>query len=216
MDKLTQPDRRAQRRAHRREQNRTDILDAAEQVFGACGIYDGSLRKIADRSGFSPAAIYLFFDNKQHLLAEVLTRRSDELIQIARASSTWNVSPLEKLHRFIDVAIEYFTARPHFRLLLQHIRGGPTITWPVLAEFAEEVHRRYLNAMDVLADIIREGQGTGEIRGGDPRALAQLYTTLINEFLLLAYDANRAGNGTLAPEEFHSLIDGALRSAGAP
>ena len=46
----TQPDRRAQRRAHRQaqsRQNRVDILDAAEKIFGERGIHNGSLREIA-------------------------------------------------------------------------------------------------------------------------------------------------------------------------
>ncbi len=37
------------------------------------------MREIAARSGFSSAALYLFFDDKQHLLSEVLNRRGDEL-----------------------------------------------------------------------------------------------------------------------------------------
>ncbi|MCU1358997.1 MAG: TetR/AcrR family transcriptional regulator [Ilumatobacteraceae bacterium] len=55
------------------------ILDAAEKVFGRDGIHDGSLRNIATQSGFSTAGIYLFFENKQHLLAETLSRRGTEL-----------------------------------------------------------------------------------------------------------------------------------------
>ena len=92
-------DIRLQRRAKRRAQNRTDILDAAEFVFAHEGFKDGSLRKIAERSGFSPAAIYLFFDNKERLVAETLSRRGDELLiewptvsSTRWASSTWSLT----------------------------------------------------------------------------------------------------------------------------
>jgi AcrR family transcriptional regulator len=71
-------DRKAERRATRRAENRTEILDAAERVFGEDGLRDGSMRKIATESGFSTAAIYLFFENKQDLVAETLSRRGGE------------------------------------------------------------------------------------------------------------------------------------------
>ena len=83
----TKPDRRAQRREQRQaqsRQNRVDLLDAAEKIFGERGIHNGSMREIADEAGFSAAAIYLFFENKQHLLSETLTRRGDELIPVIR------------------------------------------------------------------------------------------------------------------------------------
>jgi AcrR family transcriptional regulator len=210
-----QPDRQAQRRAARREQSRTEIIDAAERVFGEYGIHDGSLRKIADQSGFSAAAIYLFFDNKQHLLAETLTRRSDELIQMTRDAAAWDVTPLDKLHRFIDIAIDFFAERPYFGLLLRHLRGGPTITWPVLVEFAEDVHGRYLDSMELLAEIIEDGQAMGQIREGNGSALAHLYMVLITEFILLGVAADESNAGPLTPEQFHGLVDGSLRTGGS-
>jgi AcrR family transcriptional regulator len=209
-----QPDRQALRRAARREQSRTEILDAAEQVFGEYGIHDGSLRKIADQSGFSPAAIYLFFDNKQHLLAETLTRRSDELIKLTRAAAEQEVTPLDQLHRFIDVAIDFFAERPYFGLLLRHLRGGPTITWPVLVEFAEDVHRRYLDSMKLLARIIEDGQAVGQIREGDGFSFAHLYMVLITEFILLGAESNESKGGALTPEQFHAFVDGSFRKGG--
>src|SRR5229473_1025769 len=57
-------DVRTRRRGARREQSQGDILDAAERVFGEDGIHSGSVRRIAELSGFSPGAIYLFFENK--------------------------------------------------------------------------------------------------------------------------------------------------------
>src|ERR1700712_3841788 len=98
-DSAVRTERRAERRAPRRAENRTEILDAAEKVFGARGLRDGSLREIGEESGFSPAAIYLFFDNKQHLVAETLSRRGDELIAAVSLEAASDVTPLAKLHR---------------------------------------------------------------------------------------------------------------------
>jgi AcrR family transcriptional regulator len=209
---LAPAERKAQRQANRRSQSRIEILDAAERVFGEYGLRDGSTRKIAHESGFSTASIYVLFENKKQLLAETLIRRSDELAAITRASVDPLRSPLANLHLTFNAAIDFFGARPSFRLMLRQIRGGPTITWPILEEYSEEVHKRSLDAMDFISDIIRQGQENGEIRSGNSYALAHLVSMLVTEFI--SFDAEP--NGTLSRSEFHDFIDGSLRAVDAP
>jgi len=204
----TDTDRRAARRAARRAQNRADILDAAERVFGRDGIRDGSVRTIAAQAGFSTAGIYLFFDNKQQLLADTLTRRGDELVDVLRQVAARDAPPLERIHDVIDASVAFFAARPDFRLLLRQIRGGATITGPVLAEYAGDVDARFAAAMDILTEIVRMGQAAGDIRRGDARTLAHMFAVLVNEYVLL--DAATA-DAQLSGDEFHALVDGALR-----
>jgi TetR/AcrR family transcriptional regulator len=211
-DSPTQPDRRAQRRAARRAQSRTEILDAAERVFGEDGIRDGSLRNIAALAGFSTAAIYLFFENKQQLVSETLTRRGDELNGAIRAVAESDLAPLDKLHQIMDDTTGFFAERPHFRLLIRHIRGGATITGPVLAEFASDVDARFREAMTLLAGIVRDGQEIGQIRDGNERAIAHMYSVLVNEFILLDPSPDGEDIGALTSTQFHGLIDGAFRS----
>jgi AcrR family transcriptional regulator len=213
-DSSVKVDRRAERRAARRAENRTEILDAAEQVFGANGLRDGSLREIGEASGFSTAAIYLFFDNKQHLVAETLSRRGDELIEAIRRETERDLAPLEKLHRIVDATALFFAERPNFRLLLRHLRGGATITGPILAEYGSGASARFDEVMGVLAGVVRDGQAAGEIRDGDARALAHLYSVLVNEFVLLTSSVD-AHVGTLTATQFHALIDGAFSERGS-
>ena len=81
-------DPRSRRRAARRAASTADILDAAERVFSEDGLRDGSLRRIAELSGYSTAAIYKFFDSKQHLVTETLNRRADEYLSEVRTAAT--------------------------------------------------------------------------------------------------------------------------------
>jgi AcrR family transcriptional regulator len=207
-----QLDRRAERRASRRAESRAEILDAAEKVFGEDGIRDGSLRKIAELAGFSPAAIYLFFENKQDLLSETCIRRADEWDGVVRGVAESDIDPLDKVHQIIDLGIDFFTDRPHFRLLLRHIRGGPAVTGPVLAEFADNVDARYLEVVLHLARVVQEGQASGQLRAGNDRSLAHLFLVLLNEFVLFGVNSDESNLGTLSPGQFHDFIDGALRN----
>jgi AcrR family transcriptional regulator len=48
------------------------ILDAARAVFEADGLEGASLRAIAARAGYTPAALYFHFESKEAIYAEVL------------------------------------------------------------------------------------------------------------------------------------------------
>jgi AcrR family transcriptional regulator len=61
-------ERREQRRERRHSQTREDILAAAREVLLERGAADLSLREIARRADFSPAALYKYFDNKDDVI----------------------------------------------------------------------------------------------------------------------------------------------------
>jgi AcrR family transcriptional regulator len=48
------------------------ILGAAKQIFAAEGLEGASLRAIAVRAGYTPAALYFHFESKEAIYAEVL------------------------------------------------------------------------------------------------------------------------------------------------
>src|SRR5712672_3351090 len=64
--------RRAGRQQAVSEHKRELILDAAREVFAAEGLEGASLRAIATRAGYTPAALYFHFDSKEAIYAEVL------------------------------------------------------------------------------------------------------------------------------------------------
>jgi AcrR family transcriptional regulator len=64
--------RRDGRREAVSEHKRALILDAARVVFEAEGLEGASLRAIAARAGYTPAALYFHFDSKEAIYAEML------------------------------------------------------------------------------------------------------------------------------------------------
>jgi AcrR family transcriptional regulator len=204
-------DKRVQRRVARHEHSRGEILDAAEQVFGEDGPRNGSLRRIAELSGFSPAGIYLFFENKGDLLAETLRRRGDEWTSEVQGVAQGKADPMEMLHQIVDLAIDFFANYPYFRLLLRHIDRGVAMSEP-----ASEVEGHYHEVVTQIANIIAQGQEVGQIRAGPTRPLAHLYSVLVNEFVLLDAAGGEAWSSTLFVEQFHEFVDGAFRVTPKP
>jgi AcrR family transcriptional regulator len=197
-------DPRSRRRAARRAASTADILDAAERVFSEDGLRDGSLRRIAELSGYSTAAIYKFFDSKHHLVTETLNRRADEYLVDLKTAAARDGTPLERLHLIVDAAAAYFSGHKQFSSLVRQLQGAEAILGPVLAAFADDVDGRYGQAMTMMSDLVRDGQRSGEIRAGDPRALAHLAAVLTNEYVLADLPLTRA--------EFQAVFEGALRA----
>ena len=193
-------DKRVQRRAARHAQSRVEILDAAEQVFGEGGPRHGSIRRIAELSGFSPAGIYLFFESKQHLLAETLMRRGDEWIGAVRGVTEGDDDPMEMLHRIVDTGDRLLFPRyPYFRLLLRHIDRGATMTEPV-----GDGEGHYLDVVTQIGNVITKGQRNGQIRAGGTSPSSPICTPCSltsSSFSMLRIDQQRmapfqSGNST--------------------
>ena len=73
------------RREREREAHRQQIMDAAEEIFGARGYADVTIEDIAEKADFSVGSIYNFFGGKQDLFDPVMQRiaqgRIDDLEQ---------------------------------------------------------------------------------------------------------------------------------------
>jgi len=108
----------AQRRARAKENLRRAILDAARELFATEEYQAVSLRRIAEKIEYSPAAIYLHFQDKKeilfHLIEEgfaMLSARLEEL-QVA--------DPVERLRQGAPVYLDFAFTQPHYyRLMFQ-------------------------------------------------------------------------------------------------
>ena len=71
---MTRPDKNAAKREH--------ILAAAKALFAEAGLEGASLRAIAARAGYTPAALYFHFPSREAIYAEVLR---DSLMRLKAA-----------------------------------------------------------------------------------------------------------------------------------
>jgi AcrR family transcriptional regulator len=177
-------------------------------VFGEDGIHGGSLRRVAEVSGFSVGALYLFFESKADLLVKTLERRGKEWDDAVQAIAAGSAAPLVRLHEVIDFVISFLSEHPQFRALLSQIsRGSVVAGFSLAAPATDDGH--FSSIMAALEGLVEEGQDRGEIRPGDPTSLAHLYSVLVNEYALLGATP---GIAMLTESQFHGVVDGALRT----
>lgn len=120
----------AQRKKHRRQtvkdHKRTLILEAAREVFTLQGLEGASLRAIASRAGYTPAALYFHFESKEAIYAELL-RLSLETLKRAVDAAVVLAGPCpgDRLHAAAMAFFTFYAEHPHdLDLGFYLLRGG--------------------------------------------------------------------------------------------
>eukprot|EP01041_Mallomonas_annulata_P026756 gene26756-48174_t len=74
-----QQQQRQQRQLAMSDTRRALVLDAARSVFAEKGVEGASIREIARRAGYTPGAIYSYFDSKEAIYAALLAESLERL-----------------------------------------------------------------------------------------------------------------------------------------
>jgi AcrR family transcriptional regulator len=169
--------RREQRRLQVQDLSRTQLLDAAEEVFGSKGFHDATLKEVAELAEFSVGSVYSFFENKDDLFLQVFLRRGVEFMAGLEAITSGQGSATEVLERLVEYEIRFF--REHHRFGRLYFRySSPTLLSPDrLVDQGLAVN--FERSMAMQADVFARGQATGELRAGDPLVFARLFSGLV-------------------------------------
>jgi AcrR family transcriptional regulator len=118
-------DRRSGRRKAVSELKRGLILDAARRVFEAEGLEGASLRSIAAAAGYTPAALYFHFEDKEAIYAEVLRVSLATLEEAVGRAILLTVSPADRLRAAAMAFFRYYADNPRdLDLGFYLFRGG--------------------------------------------------------------------------------------------
>jgi AcrR family transcriptional regulator len=164
----------AQPKWRRRPESRPQqIIEAALEVFGECGLANARLQDIADRAGVSKGTIYLYFPNKEELFREMIRQTAVAAIETGERTITTG-SPTEQLVAAMRAYWAYVRS-PAF-ITIHRLVVGELHQFPDLAEFfAENVVTRGLK---LLSGIIQRGIDAGEFRQIEPMCAARMLVAL--------------------------------------
>ena len=152
---------------------RERILDIALELFTEQGYERTSLRQIAERLGFSKAAIYYHFASKEDILMTLHLRLHEFGKDALRSMDDADWSPAtwaDLLDRFIDQLLE------HRALFILHERNRAAL---------EELHRdRHDADHDDLEVRFREALGNPAITLGDRVRMACAFGAVMGTLVL--------------------------------
>lgn len=87
-------------------------MDAAREMFVAEGYQNVSMRRIADKIGYSATTIYLYFKDKNDLLHQICEQTFARLAQNIKAIQQLSDNPLEKLRSGLREYIHFGLKHP--------------------------------------------------------------------------------------------------------
>lgn len=140
------------RREARLERNRDEILAAARQLVLEKGTETFSLREVARRADYSPAALYRYFDNKDALLGEIATMAIKTLGSYLTQVPT-DLPPKERLVQLGLAYLRFAKENPEQLTLVFNKMSIPVTSWRMYAEHAWP--------FTIVVDAVRDGVSQG-------------------------------------------------------
>ena len=203
------PGRREVRRLLQQDVSRSQLLDAAEEVFGRKGFHETTLKEVAELAEFSVGSVYSFFESKDDLFRQIFVRRGEEFMPaIHGVLDDVDADPLEQLHALVDFEIGFFRAHPRFGRL--YLRYSNATMLSTEREIDVVMQARYEEAMRLQTALFERGQAAGAFRKGDPEVFARLFSGLIAAYQALdpavVSDAPDASE-RLAVDELHEIVE---------
>ncbi|UNU74042.1 TetR/AcrR family transcriptional regulator [Moraxella nasovis] len=90
----------------RLQQNRQAILEAAKYLIGQGGIKEAQIQTIAERAGVSSGLVYRYFDNKSHIITEVLSEAIQAELAILMNIANRSMPAHDKLYKAIKTFVK--------------------------------------------------------------------------------------------------------------
>jgi AcrR family transcriptional regulator len=180
-----------------REERTEQILDAALRVFAKQGILT-KVSDIAAAAGVSHGHVYNYFASKEDILIQLVTQGQQlyerTLIQVQHTP----VSALEKLR---DLVGRFIPSERKADIYLVLLQAQATDLLP--EDVKERINEQARSNLNIVAQIIADGQKEGEIKAGSPKLLATLLVTLMQNLSLLTL----RGFEPITEQELDSVLD---------
>jgi AcrR family transcriptional regulator len=182
---------------------REKILDAAAGIIEGCGPDCVTMREVAEKVGYSPTTLYLYFKDKNDILKEAILRGFDSLADACDAAMV-GPSAIDKFRQRCRAYVVWGLLNPgHYQLMFE---GSPEV------QFEGEDLERSIRGLAGGAVVAREAIEAGELATPkDPRAFADASWAGIHGATSLAISKRLlAGRDEITPR---TITEAATRTA---
>ena len=142
------------------------ILDAAVAVFAEKGFFVSRVSDIADRANVADGTVYLYFKNKDEILAAAINTAFDGFMRTARTELERLPTPSDRLRRLAYLHLEALGANRNMAVVFQmELRQSSRF----LSEFS---HQHLVEYFSLVRQAICDGKASGEFRSDLPEKIA--------------------------------------------
>jgi TetR/AcrR family fatty acid metabolism transcriptional regulator len=151
------------------------ILRAAIKVFAGSGFFNSKVADVARVAGVADGTVYLYFKNKDDILASIFNHYMDNALAAGRARLAEIDDPIVKLQRIVHAHLEGLGRDRNLAVVFQvELRSSTKF----MEQFSATKVTEYL---ELIREVIEEGQRAGVFRSG-------LNTKIVAKILFGALD----------------------------
>jgi TetR/AcrR family fatty acid metabolism transcriptional regulator len=167
------------------------ILRAAIKVFAGSGFFNSKVADVAREAGVADGTVYLYFKNKDDILASIFNNYMDDALSAGRARLSEIQDPIEKLRQIVHAHLEGLGRDRNLAVVFQvELRSSTKF----MEQFSATKVTEYL---ELISGVIEDGQRSGVFRSG-------LNTKIVAKVLFGALD-EMATNWVLSHKRY-SLV----------
>jgi AcrR family transcriptional regulator len=202
------------RREQQKHELRRLILQQAGEEFVEHGYDNFSLRRVAERIGYTPTTIYLYFRNKDELLLETVQEGFNTFDQKIRDVASSHKQPLERIEAlgraYIDFGLQQpslyrlmFMQRSDFYFMPRFVEGyqGEALNAGNDDAAVLEGDRPRTVAMQMLVDAVTDAMDQNLLRPGNPIITADVLWSGVHGLVSLAISP------LMSPEHAQKVTD---------
>jgi len=153
--------------AEKAENNlRGKLLESARKLLVNEGYKGFSLRKVARITGVSATSVYIYFENKDHLIHSIIEQSIDELNRRLHKVYVALQDPVERLEGFAAAYVNYALEHPREYQIIYAVSSEE------MGRYPKEKFRKARKGYEFLTDTIQEGVERNILEESDPRTAA--------------------------------------------
>lgn len=200
----------SEKKAKRKEDVRTLILNAAKKLFIEEGYQATSIRKIASEIGYSPTTIYLYYKDKSDI-AYALHREGFALLGVLFSSLITVESPFERLKAIGRTYLRFSFENPDFYELMFMMKEPMDF---LDSESEDECWEEGKRVFDFLVLTIEECQKEGYFPGNDAGHTALQAWVIVHGLcsLHITTHLQKVGEECLSESSSEFLVEAAFKT----
>jgi AcrR family transcriptional regulator len=168
------------RREQEKESLRRIILDAAGELFLEQGYEGFSMRRVAERLGYSATTIYRYYEDKDDLLFAVVNEGFSEFARQLKEASEGVSNPLKRLEALWHAYVRFGLNNPvYYQVMFMQradllFKSQSSQTGPMIESFGE------------LQRAVRAAMDAGVMKRGDVETYSRVIWSLVHGVTALA------------------------------
>lgn len=180
-------ERSKERREREKEETKEAILLAAGDEFLENGYDKFSLRRVAERAGYAPSTIYLYFDNKDDLVFTICDVGFQRFVEGFQRAMAVEEPTRDKLFRIGQNYLDFAIKNPvHYQMMFMQ-----RTDYLIGAHPQDDQDVIKLQSLGVLQQVVAQAMEEGILPIGDVEAVSNALWGLVHGLAALAIQMSK-------------------------